>query len=242
MWIPGQAFTTGFLFTFPGAEKLWASGQILKTSLPFAFPQTGARWAPAQTFAVSLPFALQNRNNNRNKVNSQELSLEDTFLKMKQVLEKNIFIYLFGWAGSSLWHSGSLDAACKFLVASCGIQFSDQGTNSDPLHLEPGVLATGLPGKSPEDTFKKTIMAGRRAKPCLSKRSRGHIFPNLGTKETPHIHRKAPWGSKRSSHHPRVGDAKSPHRPLGWNPSWKKVVYVCWEGSQGRSSVEKDTR
>ena len=86
MWTPGQTVTTGLLFTFPGAEKLWASGQILKTSLLFAFPETGARWAPGQTFTVNLLFALQNRNNNRNKVNSQALSLEDTLFKMEQVL------------------------------------------------------------------------------------------------------------------------------------------------------------
>ena len=30
----------------------------------------------------------------------------------------------------------------------CGIYFSDQGLNSDPLHWERGVLAIGPPGKS----------------------------------------------------------------------------------------------
>ena len=34
------------------------------------------------------------------------------------------------------------------LVGACGIQFSDQGWNPDPLHLEPRVSATGSPGSS----------------------------------------------------------------------------------------------
>lgn len=36
----------------------------------------------------------------------------------------------------------------------------------------------------------------------------------------------APWGSKRRVHHPKIGDAKVPHRPLGWNLSWQ----FCWRG------------
>ena len=36
----------------------------------------------------------------------------------------------------------------QILVAACGIQFPDQGSNPDPLHWEQGVLATGPPGKS----------------------------------------------------------------------------------------------
>ena len=50
--------------------------------------------------------------------------------------------------GSSLWHAGSLLVACKLLAAAYGIQFSNQGSNSGPLHWEYGVLATGPPGKS----------------------------------------------------------------------------------------------
>ena len=49
--------------------------------------------------------------------------------------------------GSSLWHVGSLAVACELLVATCGIQFPDQGSNPGPLHWECGVLATGSPGK-----------------------------------------------------------------------------------------------
>ena len=48
-------------------------------------------------------------------------------------------IYLFGCAGSQLWHAryllrhvGSLVAACELLVAARGIQFSDQGSNLRP--------------------------------------------------------------------------------------------------------------
>ena len=38
---------------------------------------------------------------------------------------------------------------CKLLVVACGIQFPNQGLNLGPLHWDPGVLATGPPGKSP---------------------------------------------------------------------------------------------
>ena len=40
------------------------------------------------------------------------------------------------------------------------------------------------------------------------KRSGGHIFPILWARETSHMYRKAPWGSKRRGHHPTVCDAK----------------------------------
>ena len=43
---------------------------------------------------------------------------------------------------------GSLAAACKLLVAACGIQFPKQGSNLGPLHWEHGVLSTVPPGKS----------------------------------------------------------------------------------------------
>ena len=36
----------------------------------------------------------------------------------------------------------------QVLVAAYGIWFPDQGLNLGPLHWEPGVLATGPPGKS----------------------------------------------------------------------------------------------
>ena len=56
--------------------------------------------------------------------------------------------YLFVCARSQLQHTGSLVVACKLLVAAYNIQFPDQGSNLDPLHWEPGVLATGPPVKS----------------------------------------------------------------------------------------------
>ena len=59
-----------------------------------------------------------------------------------------IFIYLFGCAGSQLWHGGSSVAAYQLLVAACGIQFPNQMLKRGPLHQECGVLATGPPGKS----------------------------------------------------------------------------------------------
>ena len=45
-------------------------------------------------------------------------------------------------------HAGYLAAACEHLVAACGIQFPDLGSNLGPMHREHGVLATGPPVKS----------------------------------------------------------------------------------------------
>ena len=68
---------------------------------------------------------------------------------------KYLSIYLFGrarsswWhAGSSLQHMGSLVAAFRLLVATCGIWFPDQGSNPSPLHWARAILVTGPPGKS----------------------------------------------------------------------------------------------
>ena len=49
---------------------------------------------------------------------------------------------------SSLQHVRSLVAACELLVAACGIQFPNQGSNLSPLHWELGVLDPGPPGKA----------------------------------------------------------------------------------------------
>ena len=56
--------------------------------------------------------------------------------------------YLLGCTRSQLQHVGSLIAACQLLVAACGIQFPDQGTNPGPLHWESRVLATEPSQKS----------------------------------------------------------------------------------------------
>ena len=58
------------------------------------------------------------------------------------------FIYLFGCTGPQLQHVGALVVACRLLVAVCGIQFPDQGSNLGILHWEHRVLATRPPGKS----------------------------------------------------------------------------------------------
>ena len=54
---------------------------------------------------------------------------------------------------SSLRYVGSLVAACKLLVAACGILFPIWGWNLGPLHQGCGVLGTGPPGKSPSPKF-----------------------------------------------------------------------------------------
>ena len=48
---------------------------------------------------------------------------------------------------SELWHARSLAATCELLVAECGIQFPDQGSNLGPLPWEYGGT-TGPPEKS----------------------------------------------------------------------------------------------
>ena len=50
----------------------------------------------------------------------------------------------------------------------------------------------------------------REAKPCLIKRSIGHLFPILGTRETLHMCRKISWESGRRGHHPIIGDTNIP--------------------------------
>ena len=68
-----------------------------------------------------------------------------------------LFIYLFIWLCQVLVVAcrifqlppvGSLVAACRLLVAACGIQFPDQGSNPGPPAMEHGVLTTGPPGNS----------------------------------------------------------------------------------------------
>ena len=44
----------------------------------------------------------------------------------------------------------------------------------------------------------------------MSQRSRGHIFLILGTRETLHIHEKAPLESKRREYHSRIGEPRPP--------------------------------
>ena len=79
----------------------------------------------------------------------------------------------------------------------------------------------------------------RRANLCLSKRSTGHICPILGAKEILPMRRKAPWGSERSAHHPRIGNAKGPNRSMASNTPWKKVVHGCWDSPKAGHVWEK---
>ena len=70
------------------------------------------------------------------KSNSQS-QVDNSFILNKHLyLKKNLFIQL---------HQ-VLTAASEVLVAACGIQFRDQGSNPGPLHQKQGVLATGPPG------------------------------------------------------------------------------------------------
>ena len=54
----------------------WAPGWTFTISQPpLCISSIKNRWAPAEEFTTSLLFALQNGSNNRNRVNSQSLSL-----------------------------------------------------------------------------------------------------------------------------------------------------------------------
>ena len=53
-------------------------GPLQSGSLHFAFPEIRHRWAPVEEFTTSLLFALRNGSDNRNRINSQSLSLVNT--------------------------------------------------------------------------------------------------------------------------------------------------------------------
>ena len=65
-----------FSFTCHEAQRSGLRASCLEL---LAFPETRERWAPVKAFTVSFLFALCNGNDNRNRVNSQCLSLVNTF-------------------------------------------------------------------------------------------------------------------------------------------------------------------
>ena len=81
----------------------------------------------------------------------------------------------------------------------------------------------------------------RGAKPCLSRRSRGHIFSIFGARETLYMC-NVKKESKRRGCHLIIGDANALHRPLRWNPSWKKFTCACWGGFLGQVRCEKGSQ
>ena len=82
-------------------------------------------------------------------VKTQVRALKHSFVTISIIF---LNVYLFGCAGSSLRHVGSLVAAYHLLLVACGIWFPDQEMNLGPRHREHGVLATGPPG-SPSDHY-----------------------------------------------------------------------------------------
>ena len=68
-------------------------------------------------------------------------------------LIKCLFIY-FGYTGSWLWHTGSLVVAYELLVAECGVQFPDQGSNPGHLHWEQGIT-----GEVPTVSLKGPVLS-----------------------------------------------------------------------------------
>ena len=83
-------------------------------------------------------------------------------------LLKRSFIYLFGCAGSWLWHLGSSIFAAafgtfscctwNFLVVAMWDLVPNQESNPSPLNWEHGVSATGPPGKPPEWILSLTTL------------------------------------------------------------------------------------
>ena len=71
------------------------------------------------------------------------------------VVAHRIFIAVCGIFSCSMWDLSVV--ACELLVATCGIQLPDQGSNLGPLHWERRVLATGPPGKSLEHFFENYV-------------------------------------------------------------------------------------
>ena len=67
-----------------------------------------------------------------------------------------VFIYSLGCPRSQLWHMDFLVAACK-PPGLHGTQFPAQGQNPGLLHCKCGVLATGLPKKSPPAYFNSVV-------------------------------------------------------------------------------------
>ena len=95
------------------------------------------------------------------QVGSNLFLLQKSDLRSKKFLFlKYFFLYLFGCAGSQLWHveSSIFVVACKLLVVTCGIQVPNQGLNASPRHWESQVLANKPPGKSPKNVLCSSPM------------------------------------------------------------------------------------
>lgn len=95
------------------------------------------------------------------QVRSNLFLLQKSDLRSKKFLFlKYFFLYLFGYAGSQLWHvkSSIFIVTCKLLVVACGIQVPNQGLNTSPLCWEFQALATKPPGKSPKNVLCSSPM------------------------------------------------------------------------------------
>ena len=77
-----------------------------------------------------------------------------------------IFIYLFIWLH-------------QVLVAARRIQFPDQGSNPGPLPWRRGVLTTGPPGQSPQDSLHDLQPQSSRLAASGHKRTKGQLHASL---------------------------------------------------------------
>ena len=178
-------------------RKKWASGWIFSTSLLFVFLETWGRWASVKAFTLSLLFSLWN-GNNRNRVSSQAVSLVPGSLVGKESTCNA------GDAGSipgSEWCGNTLQYSCLENPMDRGAWWAAVHGVTESwtwlkwlsiLHKHLKVIVTAV--------VKVIVNGGQRgAERCVSKGLRDlHCLPPapFGTRETLHMCRKSPWGSK----------------------------------------------
>ena len=92
-WAPVQTFIIGPLFAFYGAEKSGLQAGHLQLAFSLDFLDKD-RWAPGKELTTSLLFALQNGSNNRNRENSQILSLVNTLKQQSWQEQRGAKSYL----------------------------------------------------------------------------------------------------------------------------------------------------
>ena len=128
-----------------------------------------------------------------------------------------IFICLFIWL-FQVWYSSSLQ---HIVVASCGIQFSDQDQTQGPLHCKPGVLTTGPPGKSQSDE----IFLENLGIPCMSRVSQVAIMVKNAPANTGDV--RIP-DSIQGQENPLEEDMATHSSILAWRIPW---ILGLWQST-----------
>ena len=124
----------------PGAEELMGEGR----------PSLGqALRAEAPSLSKSVQFILQPFPEHLLFLFQRRGSERESYLPIVSFFF--FFFLIFTYLAAPGLSCRTRDLCCHLrdFFTVCGIQFSDQGLNLDPLHWERVVLATGPPGKSP---------------------------------------------------------------------------------------------